>query len=671
MDAAQLNGHKHWQAVITAHPLFSGFTSNKIEALSRLFTLKKYQPGEMIVTQGDIIDSFYFILSGNAEVIVASQPVATLSEGESIGLSETGFFSTTGTRTATIIALTELTAISLDLQTFRDFLLEHPLGDDALRVNADLMLRMHFIKQTLPFAKMGMNELHLFAQKIQEISIPAGTILFQQGKTGDDCYLIQYGKFEITIEDATGNKKIIAELEPPSLLGETALLLAAPRNATARALEDSLLLKIDKQLFMEMLGSDANAASSIMELQLARCRPIRLKEIEVFHSATKDGEEVITLRNARLNKYFRLPKEGLFVWERMDGLHSLHEVTMDFFDRYDVFNPGEISSLIMQLQRAGFLQLDIKEKSEKESQPIWLRFFMLINRILTVRTALGNTDDFITRTYKKTFWVLYTRPAQYIMLLISIIGFCSFIYNFHFIIEQMDLISNKSVLIFAAFFFMMCTILFHELAHGYTAKFFDRKVNAFGIGWFWVGPIAFCDTSDMWLSPAKARIAVDLAGIYANLIIAGIASLCLWFSNYNDLNVFLWLFSLFTYGNIFVNLSPLIELDGYYMLMDIMDKPNLRESATLWLINLFSKKITLNRLRAEIKENKKECLYWLICIVYTLLKILFAYIIAIYLLRGLLGVKNPFYSLMITFAVIIFSSIGIWGKISRIRRLNK
>src|SRR5207248_6507662 len=71
----------------------------------------------------------------------------------------------------------------------------------------------------------------------------------------------------------------------------------------------------------------------------------------------------------------------------------------------------------------------------------------------------------------------------------------------------------------------LAAILIHEAGHAFTVKAFGREVPRGGIGWYWFGPIAFVDTSDMWLADRWPRIAVSLAGGYANLVLPPLAPL--------------------------------------------------------------------------------------------------------------------------------------------------
>src|SRR5688572_8809384 len=94
---------KHW---LKKQPFFETFSNNELSDLATLSQFKSFVNGEIIVEEGVIVDCIYLITSGESEVRVGDKPVATLKEGESIGLSRTGFYSQSGLRTATVIAIT-------------------------------------------------------------------------------------------------------------------------------------------------------------------------------------------------------------------------------------------------------------------------------------------------------------------------------------------------------------------------------------------------------------------------------------------------------------------------------------------------------------------------------------------------------------------------------------
>ena len=127
-----------------AQPLFSDLTEDEIQTLATLLVEKRISTGQVIVREGDPVDCVYLIVSGKADVRCAINPsepdktqsVATLSEKDAIGLSATGFYSLSGARTATVIALTDMVILRLSVPAFHGFVLSNTHVSDVLRKKA-------------------------------------------------------------------------------------------------------------------------------------------------------------------------------------------------------------------------------------------------------------------------------------------------------------------------------------------------------------------------------------------------------------------------------------------------------------------------------------------------------------------------------------------------------
>jgi len=131
--------------LVKKQTVFSKLTEDEIIELASLFQIKAFQPGETIVTEGDFVDSFFLIVEGSAEVQhitlqngqLNKQILAELHQGQAIGLNETGFYSLTGKRTATVVALTQIILLELGIPKFHGFALAYPHVNEIMRQNAD------------------------------------------------------------------------------------------------------------------------------------------------------------------------------------------------------------------------------------------------------------------------------------------------------------------------------------------------------------------------------------------------------------------------------------------------------------------------------------------------------------------------------------------------------
>ena len=124
--------------------VFSRLTDDELEKLSQLFNEQTYTPGKIVVKEGDSVDSVYLIVAGQANVqhdfvkdnAIQTESLAVLKDGDAIGLNDTGFYSLSGKRTATVMALTELKVLRLSMAEFHGFSLAYPHVNEVMRQNA-------------------------------------------------------------------------------------------------------------------------------------------------------------------------------------------------------------------------------------------------------------------------------------------------------------------------------------------------------------------------------------------------------------------------------------------------------------------------------------------------------------------------------------------------------
>jgi hypothetical protein len=141
--------------------------------------------------------------------------------------------------------------------------------------------------------------------------------------------------------------------------------------------------------------------------------------------------------------------------------------------------------------------------------------------------------------------------------------------------------SGGAVLVAFAFGTLFAVAL-HEAGHALSTKAAGREVGRAGVGWFWFAPVAFVDTSDAWLATRVQRVGIALAGPASDLVFAGACAIAAWLASPRIAGP-LWILALASYVSIFRNLNPLIELDGYYAFMHLVDRPNLRRRSLSWL----------------------------------------------------------------------------------------
>src|SRR5438552_5803553 len=121
----------------------------------------------------------------------------------------------------------------------------------------------------------------------------------------------------------------------------------------------------------------------------------------------------------------------------------------------------------------------------------------------------------------------------------------------------------------------------HEFSHGLTCKYFGGRVREIGFLLIYFQPAFYCNVSDAWLFPEKSkRLWVTFAGAYFETFLWALATLAWRVTDPNSsLNHFALVVTVTSAIKWFFNMNPLIKLDGYYLLSDWLDAPNLRKKA--------------------------------------------------------------------------------------------
>jgi putative peptide zinc metalloprotease protein len=301
------------------------------------------------------------------------------------------------------------------------------------------------------------------------------------------------------------------------------------------------------------------------------------------------------------NNFFRLNPVAYHFVGMLDGKRSIDEVWRLTLDKYGDSAPtqNEVINLLGQLNQSNLLRVDMPadaapllERHRRRKMKHWAGQAM---SILFMRFPLFNPDRLIT-------WVLpLVRPllgrAGAVMWLVWMC-FCAYV----FLPKAGGFLrSAESVLAPANWGWMILLFIvtkaLHEMGHGLMCKRFGGVVPEFGVMLLVMFPAPFVDATSSWSFADKwKRLLVAAAGMIFELAVAGGAALLWVYYSEHDpgslgqqlaYNV-VFLASVTT---ILFNANPLLRFDGYYMLSDILEIPNLYERAQRqmqWLVQRYA-----------------------------------------------------------------------------------
>ena len=126
----------------------------------------------------------------------------------------------------------------------------------------------------------------------------------------------------------------------------------------------------------------------------------------------------------------------------------------------------------------------------------------------------------------------------------------------------------------------------HELAHGLTCKHYGGRVHSMGFALIYLGPAFYTDTTEGMITADRTqRLMISVAGVWSELMVCALATPVWWGTAPGTaLHDFSYTVILITgFGVVLINWNPLIKLDGYYMLSEILGISDLKESSTIYV----------------------------------------------------------------------------------------
>ena len=124
------------------------------------------------------------------------------------------------------------------------------------------------------FSTSSSKDLRTIRRALEEVAVPPGRILCEQGTIGREFFLIVKGEASVR-----RNNRKVATLGPGQYFGELALLDRAPRNATVEAETPMTLLVLGQREFADLLDSVPSLAHKLLRAMAARLREADAKSV--------------------------------------------------------------------------------------------------------------------------------------------------------------------------------------------------------------------------------------------------------------------------------------------------------------------------------------------------------------------------------------------------------
>ncbi len=328
-------------------------------------------------------------------------------------------------------------------------------------------------------------------------------------------------------------------------------------------------------------------------LDPTRYRPKLADHVEIREFPLRWGNDYLMVANTRDLLHYRLPVSELPVLVKMDGTRSVKELVLEEFDASGDLDPDAVTDLVRTLYEGNFLDQryrDVDNVVNWALDPVpehrrWARRFA---KTLTVEWSDANRT--VQWLYEHGLRFAFAKPAVVLQAAVAVVGlivFVRLVASGDFTIGGPSLAASFIVLWVLDYL----SVFVHELGHALVVVRNGRRIKSAGFMIYFGSPAFFVDGSDGLMMDRRQQILSSFAGPFAEMVLASVCSLLVWW-----FPEWFWARTLFTaaalnYYLILMNLIPLLELDGYFILADVIQVPDLRPRSLAFLRDDLVRKI--------------------------------------------------------------------------------
>ncbi len=315
-------------------------------------------------------------------------------------------------------------------------------------------------------------------------------------------------------------------------------------------------------------------------------------ELKLMPAApNEDGTPAWVIQDPVRNRFFRigwLEFELLLNWAESDAATLIRTVNAQ--TPLNV-TPDDVKQLLGFLSENELLRLDdavaVDQVKGRFARTRRAPLEWLLHNYLFFRLPLVRPQRWLAATAPYLAW-LQTRATAVVVALLTVLGLYlvsrqwdSFTHTFVDHMTWAGLLGYALALVFAK--------AIHELGHAYAATRHGVRVAHMGIAFLVMFPMLYTDTGESWrLKDPKHRLSIASAGIVVELALAGLATLAWAITPDGALRNGLFFLATTSWVlTLAINASPFMRFDGYFILSDLLDMPNLHERsgalARTWL----------------------------------------------------------------------------------------
>lgn len=305
-----------------------------------------------------------------------------------------------------------------------------------------------------------------------------------------------------------------------------------------------------------------------------------------------DGRYVV--KNPRTGEYFQIGPKEAFILEQLDGSTTADEASRVYQERFgEPLSKDDLAQFLSLAATQGLVEMPAERVNSLAAPSLSpaARSAPVSAAVRQPAQPTASAPQSLLFWRKRMFdpdraFTLLERPLRFLwtptFLVLSATGILAaaigaWAYGGAWLNQFPQAMRWETIAL--AWIVILFTAICHECAHGLTCKHFGGEVREVGFLLVLLMPGLYCNVSDAWLFREKSkRLWVTFAGAYCDLVLWAVA-VGVWRLTLEEtfVNYLAWVVVSVTGIRALLNLLPLLKLDGYYLLSDALEIPNLRD----------------------------------------------------------------------------------------------
>jgi hypothetical protein len=326
-----------------------------------------------------------------------------------------------------------------------------------------------------------------------------------------------------------------------------------------------------------------------------------------------EGKPSYLMKNNTTGLYYEPDELTILIWNLTDGKRTVKEITAEVQNRNPKIKEDDVIGMLLFFADANLLISSI--------EPLKKKRFKVISGFQMNYVLIEQSKKFLQSIHDKLH-PIFKRYLLWATVIFIIVGAVLFAGRFVSIFghkSNFQILGSSVVGFFFYFFVALAPVIaIHEMSHGLALVHYGGEPGEMGTGLFYFGPMFYTETTDVWTLKKRQRLMVSLAGNISTLLIGSIVVFILLFVTFpQPAELIVTMVAFYCFDMALFNFAPPFETDGYYILIDALNMPNLRPESFGYVGSLIKRVFGAKKLKATGMTRRKKS----IMVGYTMLSV--------------------------------------------------